>query len=57
MLDVVDELGTVEPGKKADIIAVDGDELKHISQLSDVDLVMKGGVIYKRDGRPVEERL
>ncbi|MGK7294886.1 MAG: amidohydrolase family protein, partial [Candidatus Wenzhouxiangella sp. M2_3B_020] len=57
MMDVSDELGTVEAGKKADIIAVDGDVLKHISQLSDVDLVMKGGVIYKRDGRPLEERL
>lgn len=41
------EVGTVEPGKKADIIAVRGDVLRHVNLLSDVDLVIKGGVRYK----------
>ena len=57
MMGVEDELGTVSAGKKADIIAVRGDVLEYINLLQDVDFVMKGGVIYKQDGQPVEENL
>ncbi|MEL6869577.1 MAG: amidohydrolase family protein [Pseudomonadota bacterium] len=53
MMGVEDELGTVSAGKKADIIAVRGDVLEYINLLQHVDLVMKGGVIYKQDGAPV----
>jgi imidazolonepropionase-like amidohydrolase len=41
------EAGTVSPGKKADVIAVRGDVLRHVDLLQDVDLVIKGGVRYK----------
>jgi imidazolonepropionase-like amidohydrolase len=41
------ELGTVEPGKLADIIVVKGNPLFDIQALAHVELVMKGGVIYK----------
>lgn len=54
---VDDRWGVVLPGRYADIIAVKGDVLKYINLLQDVDFVMKGGVVYKRDGRPVEENL
>ena len=57
MMGVDDELGTVSTGKKADIIAVEGDVLEYINLLQHVDFVMKGGVVYKRDGVPVEENL
>ncbi|MEL6187403.1 MAG: amidohydrolase family protein, partial [Myxococcota bacterium] len=57
MMGVSDRLGTVSAGKLADIIAVDGDVLEYIAELRDVDFVMKGGIIYKSDGRPVERRL
>lgn len=57
MMDVEDELGTVSKGKKADIIAVDGDVLEYINLLQNVDLVMKGGVVYKQGGQPVEGNL
>ena len=40
-------IGTLEAGKYADIIGVDGDPRDNISELMDVDFVMKGGVIYK----------
>ncbi|MEM6680876.1 MAG: amidohydrolase family protein [Pseudomonadota bacterium] len=42
-----DMLGALEPGKAADIIAVDGDPLSDITQLQDVDFVMRGGVVHK----------
>ncbi|GGX64608.1 Xaa-Pro dipeptidase [Litorimonas cladophorae] len=42
-----DVIGTLEAGKFADLIGVDGDPRKDISELMDVDFVMKGGVVYK----------
>jgi len=57
MMGVDDELGTVSAGKKADIIGVRGDVLEYINLLQHVDFVMKGGVIYKANGQPVEASL
>ena len=54
---VDDRWGTVIARRYADIIGVKGDVLKYINLLQDVDLVMKGGVVYKQHGRPVEEVL
>jgi imidazolonepropionase-like amidohydrolase len=42
------DLGTVEPGKYADVIAVDGDPLKDVGTLGRVVFVMKAGEVYKR---------
>jgi imidazolonepropionase-like amidohydrolase len=42
-----DQVGQIAPGMYADIIAVDGDPLDNISEMEDVDFVMKGGVVYK----------
>jgi len=44
---VADEVGTITPGKYADIIAVEGDVLRYISLLQDVDMVIKHGKRYK----------
>ncbi len=41
------EIGTVEAGKAADVIAVEGDPLKDIAVLTRVGFVMKGGAVYK----------
>ncbi|MEZ5997910.1 MAG: amidohydrolase family protein [Hyphomonas sp.] len=41
------DIGTIEAGKYADIIAVDGDPLVDVTELESVDFVMKGGVVYK----------
>jgi imidazolonepropionase-like amidohydrolase len=38
-----DTLGTIEPGKIADIIAVDGSPLEDITVLEDVSVVIKDG--------------
>lgn len=42
-----EELGTVEPGKIADLVAVPGDPLADIRQMTKVSFVMKGGVVHK----------
>ncbi len=42
-----DRIGTLEPGKYADIIAVDGDPLKDVTLLQSVKFVMKGGEVVK----------
>jgi len=41
------EIGTVAPGKAADVIAVTGDPLRDIAVLTRVAFVMKGGAVYK----------
>jgi imidazolonepropionase-like amidohydrolase len=47
VLDMAGELGTVEAGKLADLVAVAGDPLADISLLQNVAFVMKGGTVYK----------
>ena len=47
LMGVDDQVGTISEGKYADIIAVDGDVLRYISLLQDVDLVIKHGKRYK----------
>lgn len=42
-----ENFGSIEPGKAADIVAVDGDPLSDVSELEDIDFVMKKGVVYK----------
>ena len=44
-----DKVGSIEAGKYADIVAVNGDPLTDITVLQHVDFVMKGGVVYKGD--------
>ncbi|MEJ2602322.1 MAG: amidohydrolase family protein [Gammaproteobacteria bacterium] len=48
LIDMSDDLGTIENGKFADIIAVDRSPLEDIEQLLTVDFVMKGGQVYVR---------
>jgi imidazolonepropionase-like amidohydrolase len=47
LLDKSDELGTIEAGKFADIIALDGNPLEDISDVENVVFVMKNGNVYK----------
>jgi imidazolonepropionase-like amidohydrolase len=44
-----DKIGTIEAGKYADIIAVDGDPLKDVTTLQNVKFVMKGGEVVKNE--------
>ncbi len=45
-----DRAGSLDAGKWADVIAVDGDPLKDVKLLQDVKFVMKAGVVYKGQG-------
>jgi len=50
-LGMANQIGSVAPGLEADIIAIDGDPLKDITAVRRVVFVMKGGVVYRNDGR------
>jgi imidazolonepropionase-like amidohydrolase len=49
LLGWADRVGTIEPGKWADIVAVDGDPLKDVTTLERVKFVMKGGKVIKNE--------
>ena len=47
LLDMSDELGTIEKGKIADIIGIEGNPLEEIKDIENVVFVMKEGKVYK----------
>jgi imidazolonepropionase-like amidohydrolase len=47
LLGLSQEIGTIEPGKRADIIAVAGDPTRDVTVLKRVEFVMKDGVVAK----------
>ena len=49
LIGVAEQIGSIRPGKLADLIAVPGNPLEDITQLERVSFVMKDGKIYKRD--------
>jgi len=46
------DVGTIEPGKYADIIAVQADPIADVRALEHVDFVMKGGTVYRDSRHP-----
>ena len=53
LMGIADTVGTLEPGKLADIVAVPRNPLDDIAVMADVSFVMKDGKIYKMDGAPM----
>jgi imidazolonepropionase-like amidohydrolase len=47
LLRVSDELGSIAPGRYADIVAVAGDPLADITVLENMAFVMKGGEVFR----------
>ena len=52
LLGAEDRIGSIRPGRYADLIALDGDPLTDTAAFERVAFVMKGGVVYRRDGTP-----
>ncbi|MCI0487169.1 MAG: amidohydrolase family protein [Blastocatellia bacterium] len=50
-----ENIGSIQAGRYADLVAVKGDPLADIKLLQNVSFVMKEGRVYKRDGKPVVE--
>lgn len=48
LLKIDQRLGTVEPRKTADLVAVNGNPLEQIKAMRDIVFVMKEGVVYKK---------
>ncbi len=47
--DLGKQVGTIEKGKYADLIAVEGDPLSDITEMERVRFVMKGGVVFRNE--------
>jgi imidazolonepropionase-like amidohydrolase len=45
-------IGSIAAGYDADIIAMNGDPLSDITAVRRVSFVMKGGTVYRNDGKP-----
>jgi imidazolonepropionase-like amidohydrolase len=43
-----DRIGAVEAGKFADLIAVEGDPIKDVTELERIKFVMKGGIVIRQ---------
>jgi imidazolonepropionase-like amidohydrolase len=50
------DIGSIQPGRYADMVAVDGDPLSDASAFERVGFVMKGGKVVKAGGRPVAQQ-
>ena len=51
LLGASDRVGSIQKGRFADVIAVDGDPLRDITEMQRVRFVMKGGVVHKEASR------
>jgi imidazolonepropionase-like amidohydrolase len=53
----LDQIGTLEKGKLADLVVVDADPLQDISNLKRISVVMKDGQLVERDKLPLKRLL
>jgi imidazolonepropionase-like amidohydrolase len=53
----LDDFGTLEPGKRADLVVLDADPLEDLMNVRKIGLVMKDGVVVDRDALPLKPTL
>jgi imidazolonepropionase-like amidohydrolase len=53
LLGAGERVGSIQPEKYADLVAVEGEPLNNPELLRRVTFVMKGGIVYRRNGEPV----
>lgn len=53
LLGRADRIGSIEPGKDADVIAVKGNPTEDVMSLRRVDFVMRRGIVHRLEGKPV----
>ena len=51
LLGMQNDVGSIAPGKYADLVAVKGDPLSDVTALEKIDFVMKGGEVFKSPAR------
>ena len=51
-----DKLGTLEPGKLADVIVVDGKPDQNLDDLANIDIVIRDGFVLIEKGRIIIPR-
>ena len=56
LLDMADKLGTLEPGKLADVLVVDGRPDRDVGDLANVDIVVRDGEVVVFGGQVVIPR-
>ncbi len=54
LLGAANDIGTIAPNRFADIVAVKGNPLDDITVLQNVEFVMKGGTVFKSNGKMVQ---
>lgn len=57
MLGMSDAIGTIEAGKRADIIATAADPLADMAAITQVDFVMRDGVVYRNQARDKDDAM
>jgi imidazolonepropionase-like amidohydrolase len=55
LIGVPDQIGSVQEGRYADLVATSGDPLTDITELERVQFVMKGGMVYKLNGKRIPQ--
>ena len=53
LLGAADRVGSIQPGRYADLVATTGNPLQDPAEFSRVTFVMKGGTVYRQNGQPV----
>ena len=53
----LDDLGTIEKGKLADLVVLDADPLDDLNNIRKISMVMKDGQVVNRDSLPIKKLL